>query len=41
MLLEMMANRYGMNAEQIAQAMKMSLHLVQQFLRAKDYGHQQ
>ena len=36
-----LANRYGMSAEQIALALKMSLHLVQQFLRAKDYGHQQ
>lgn len=40
-MVVLLANRYGMNAEQIAHAMKMSLHLVQQFLRAKDYGHQQ
>ena len=39
-MVVILANRYGMNAEQIAQAMNMSLRLVQQFLRAKDYGRQ-
>ncbi len=35
-----LAKRYGMSANQIAPALKLSLHLVQQFLRAKDYGRQ-
>lgn len=39
-LVVQLANRYDMNAEQIAPALKMSLHLVQQFLHAKDYGRQ-
>ena len=39
-LVVQLANRYDMNAEQIASALKMSLHLVQQFLHAKDYGRQ-
>ena len=39
-LVVQLAKRYDMNAEQIAPALKMSLHLVQQFLHAKDYGRQ-
>ena len=33
--------QYGMSANQITQAIKLPVHLVQQFLRAKDYGNRQ
>ena len=39
-LVVMLMKRYAMSAEQISQALNMSVHLVRQFLRAKDYGHQ-
>lgn len=37
--VDLMKN-YDMSVPQIAQAIKMSEHMVRQFLRAKDFGHQ-